>query len=106
MLTCDLGGLWNGYANELTGGDREAIRRRRGEVVPLGQMGDAWDVAYAALFRASEEAKYVTGAEFVVDDCVSGHRSVATALWATGRILRSKIGLMGAATCQSNRNQQ
>jgi NAD(P)-dependent dehydrogenase (short-subunit alcohol dehydrogenase family) len=55
------------YANELTGGDREAMRRRRGEVVPLGRMGDAWDVAYAALFLASEEAKYVTGAELVVD---------------------------------------
>ena len=30
-------------------------------------MGDAWDVAYAALFLASDEAKYVTGTEILVD---------------------------------------
>jgi NAD(P)-dependent dehydrogenase (short-subunit alcohol dehydrogenase family) len=55
------------YADALTGGDREAMRRQRGEIVPMGRMGDAWDVAYAALFLASDEAKYVTGAELVVD---------------------------------------
>jgi len=33
----------------------------------MGHMGDAWDVAYASLFLASDEAKYVTGAELVVD---------------------------------------
>jgi enoyl-[acyl-carrier-protein] reductase (NADH) len=30
-------------------------------------MGDAWDVAYAALFLASDEAKCITGNEFIVD---------------------------------------
>jgi NAD(P)-dependent dehydrogenase (short-subunit alcohol dehydrogenase family) len=35
--------------------------------VPLGRRGDAWDVAYAALFLASDEAKYVTGTEILVD---------------------------------------
>ncbi len=30
-------------------------------------MGDAWDVAYAALFLLSDEAKYITGTELVVD---------------------------------------
>jgi len=30
-------------------------------------MGDAWDVAHAALFLASDEAKYITGAQIVVD---------------------------------------
>jgi NAD(P)-dependent dehydrogenase (short-subunit alcohol dehydrogenase family) len=40
----------------------EAIRR-----VPLGRRGDAWDIAYAAVFLASEEAKYISGAEILVD---------------------------------------
>jgi NAD(P)-dependent dehydrogenase (short-subunit alcohol dehydrogenase family) len=30
-------------------------------------MGDAWDVAHAALFLASDEAKYITGTTLVVD---------------------------------------
>jgi len=48
------------------GGVKEMLRRRD-ELVPMGKMGDAWDVAYASLFLASEEAKYVTGALLVVD---------------------------------------
>ena len=35
--------------------------------VRWGRMGDAWDVAYAALFLASDEAKYITGTELIVD---------------------------------------
>jgi NAD(P)-dependent dehydrogenase (short-subunit alcohol dehydrogenase family) len=34
-------------------------------------MGDAWDVAHAVLFLASDEAKYVTGIELVVDGGLS-----------------------------------
>lgn len=39
--------------------------------VPLGDVGDAWDVAYAALFLASPEARFVTGIELVVDGGVT-----------------------------------
>lgn len=52
------------------GGVDEMIRRRN-EVVPMGKMGDAWDVAYASLFLASDEAKYITGALLVVDGGVT-----------------------------------
>jgi NAD(P)-dependent dehydrogenase (short-subunit alcohol dehydrogenase family) len=48
------------------GGVEEMVRQRN-EQVPLGHMGDAWDVAYASLFLASEEARYITGALLVVD---------------------------------------
>ena len=37
----------------------------------MGRMGDAWDVAYAALYLASDEARYVTGAEIMVDGGLS-----------------------------------
>jgi len=54
-------------ANERAGGDVEALRRRRNSQPPMGRMGTAWDVAHAALFLASNEARYITGAELVVD---------------------------------------
>jgi NAD(P)-dependent dehydrogenase (short-subunit alcohol dehydrogenase family) len=49
------------------GGDVDTMLAARSAQCPTGQMGDAWDVAYAALYLASDEAKYVTGAELVVD---------------------------------------
>jgi NAD(P)-dependent dehydrogenase (short-subunit alcohol dehydrogenase family) len=33
----------------------------------MGRFGEAQEMAYAALYLASDEASYVTGAEFVVD---------------------------------------
>lgn len=41
--------------------------RKRNELCPTGQMGDAWDVAHASLFLASDEAKYVNGVLLPVD---------------------------------------
>ena len=36
--------------------------------MPLrGKMGTGWDVAYAALFLASDEARFITGVELPVD---------------------------------------
>lgn len=51
------------YAN----GDVEKMIQIRDAQCPMKKMGDAWDVAYAALFLASDEAKYITGAQLVVD---------------------------------------
>ena len=48
-------------------GGVEGFIRERDKWVPMGRMGTAWDVANAALFLASDEAAYITGAELVVD---------------------------------------
>lgn len=48
-------------------GDVKKMIEMRDKQCPTGTMGDAWDVAYAALYLASDEAKYVNGAELVVD---------------------------------------
>jgi 3-oxoacyl-[acyl-carrier protein] reductase len=37
------------------------------EAIPLGKLGEPEDVAYAALFLASDEAKYITGQTLIVD---------------------------------------
>lgn len=52
---------------EETGRPREDIRAERAALVPMGHMGQAWDVANAAVFLASDEAKYITGALLPVD---------------------------------------
>jgi NAD(P)-dependent dehydrogenase (short-subunit alcohol dehydrogenase family) len=47
---------------------RERYAARRDETVPLkGGMGDAWDVANAAVFLASDEARFITGVLLAVD---------------------------------------
>ncbi len=43
------------------------ILANRNDVVPVGSMGSPWDVAWASLFLASDEARYITGSELVVD---------------------------------------
>jgi NAD(P)-dependent dehydrogenase (short-subunit alcohol dehydrogenase family) len=47
--------------------DTEEMIRSRNAASPMGHMGTAWDVAHAALFLASEEAKYITGVCLPVD---------------------------------------
>lgn len=47
--------------------DVETMIRERDAKSPTGKMGDAWDVANAALFLASDEAKYVNGVCLPVD---------------------------------------
>ncbi len=56
--------------------DLAEIRRKRSAQAPMGRMGDAWDVAYAALYLASDEAKYVTGTSIIVDGGLSASTPV------------------------------
>jgi NAD(P)-dependent dehydrogenase (short-subunit alcohol dehydrogenase family) len=48
-------------------GSVDRMMEARDRQCPMGHMGDAWDVAEAALYLASDAAKYVTAAELVVD---------------------------------------
>jgi NAD(P)-dependent dehydrogenase (short-subunit alcohol dehydrogenase family) len=52
-------------------GDLTALIAKRDAVVPVGYMGTAWDVAHAVLFLVSDEARYITGTEIVVDGGMS-----------------------------------
>jgi NAD(P)-dependent dehydrogenase (short-subunit alcohol dehydrogenase family) len=48
--------------------DKDDLIQLRNQAVPLqGGMGDGWDTAYAALFLASDEAKFITGIVLPVD---------------------------------------
>ncbi|KAL3484896.1 putative short-chain dehydrogenase [Aspergillus germanicus] len=64
--------IYTPYTRELAkryapGGDEEEYMRMRDAQVPMGRMGDAWDVANTVAFLASDEARYITGQELVVD---------------------------------------
>lgn len=48
------------------------MRETRRKVGPLGIEGDAWDVAQAVLFLASDEARFINGVQLAVDGGVEG----------------------------------
>jgi NAD(P)-dependent dehydrogenase (short-subunit alcohol dehydrogenase family) len=54
-------------AKQRAGGDIEALLKSRVARIPLGFMGDGRDTAHAVLFLASDEARFITGTEIVVD---------------------------------------
>ena len=54
-------------AGQRAGGDAETLIAARHAQVPMGHMGDGWDVAHAVAFLASDEARYITATELIVD---------------------------------------
>ena len=61
-------------AGHRTGGDVTKLIEDRNNAVPMGFMGDGRDTANAALFLASDEARFITATEIVID----GGRSAAS----------------------------
>ena len=51
----------------LTEENKEEARRAKAARVPMGWMGDGWDVAKAALFFASDDSRFITGVELLID---------------------------------------
>jgi NAD(P)-dependent dehydrogenase (short-subunit alcohol dehydrogenase family) len=58
-------------AGQRAGGDVEKILEQRQSRIPLPFMGDGRDTANAAVFLASDEARFITGTEIVVDGGMS-----------------------------------
>jgi NAD(P)-dependent dehydrogenase (short-subunit alcohol dehydrogenase family) len=58
-------------AGQRMGGDVQALLASRIKRIPLGWMGDGRDTANAALFLASDEARFVTATEIIVDGGMS-----------------------------------
>jgi NAD(P)-dependent dehydrogenase (short-subunit alcohol dehydrogenase family) len=55
--------------------DAAALIAKRHAAVPMGFMGDAWDVAHAVAFLASDEARYITATQLVVDGGMTAART-------------------------------
>ena len=51
----------------MTGKHRDEIRAERNAAVPMGRMGSPWEVAAAAVFLASDECPFLTGAVLPID---------------------------------------
>jgi len=49
----------------------ERTRKKLARQIPLGVIGEPDDVAHMIVYLASDESKFVTGAEFVVDGGVT-----------------------------------
>jgi NAD(P)-dependent dehydrogenase (short-subunit alcohol dehydrogenase family) len=56
---------YQGWGEDNRASDTTRIRRARASM--LGSEGNGWDVAYAVLFLASDESRYITAASLPVD---------------------------------------
>ncbi len=53
--------------------DIEAARRETGLLHPLGHMGEPDDVAWGVVYLASDESRFVTGAQLAIDGGYTAH---------------------------------
>jgi len=58
-------------AQQRAGGDLQALIKQRLARIPMGFAGDGRDTANAVLFLASDEARFITGTEILVDGGMS-----------------------------------
>lgn len=61
------GVIWTNLQVGVVGSDDPGLLNTSPDRIPLGRHGVPDDVAGMALFLASDEANYITGAEFVID---------------------------------------
>jgi len=64
------GFIWTPLVEDMAAETSEgvaAFRRQLDKLHPIGHVGEPMDVAYGALYLASDEAKFVTGSELVID---------------------------------------
>ena len=63
------GFIWTPMVDNFLGSmeDAKAARKATDALHPLGHMGEPDDIAWGAVYLASDEAKFVTGTELVID---------------------------------------
>jgi NAD(P)-dependent dehydrogenase (short-subunit alcohol dehydrogenase family) len=63
------GYIWTPMVERFTeaSGHAEELRRTLEQMHPVGHLGDVMDIAYGVLYLASDESKFMTGAELVID---------------------------------------
>ena len=60
------------YGKKAYGDDAGKMWQKRDAMSPTGKQGEPWDIAQAAVFLASDDAKYITGTYLIVDGSITG----------------------------------